>query len=374
MGRFRVFWGALLGCVVGVAVLLATGRLSIDWKPGLEAQSPRTERPVPADLTPDERNTIEIFQRTRGSAVFVTNTAMRRDYFTLNVVEVPQGSGSGFVWDDKGHIVTNYHVVQNGDAFSVTLADGKQYPATLVGVEPYKDLAVLRAEAPSAILVPLELGDSSTLLVGQKVLAIGNPFGFDQTLTTGIISALGREMKSVVGTTIQDVIQTDASINPGNSGGPLIDSRGRLIGLNTAIYSPTGTSLGIGFAVPVSHIKRVVPALISRGRVTHAGFGVELLPDIYAQRWGVQGVIIRGVQRGSAAERNDLQGMVQDQWGRVELGDVIVAVDGKKVATFDDLYTALEPHQPGERVTVRVRRGDRERNVEITLQEVRPSQ
>jgi S1-C subfamily serine protease len=369
MKRYPALWGALLGAVLG---LVAVFGLRTGWHesaPRLAAQPLAMERPLPAGLLADERNTIDIFRRTSPSVVFVTNTALRRDVFSLNVVEVPQGSGSGFVWDDRGHIVTNYHVVLNGNSFSVTLADSKQYEARLVGVEPYKDLAVLEIDASSEHLQPLELGDSNALVVGQKVLAIGNPFGLDQTLTTGIISAIGREMKSVAGTTIQDVIQTDASINPGNSGGPLIDSAGRVIGLNTAIYSPSGASAGIGFAVPVAAMKRVVPQLIETGHVTRAGLGVELLPDYYAQRMGVEGVIIRSVQPGGAADRAGLQGLRRNGW-QVVTGDVIVAVDGRKVQTFDDLYTALDPHKPGDRVVVRVRKGARERNVKVELQEV----
>jgi S1-C subfamily serine protease len=229
---------------------------------------------------------------------------------------------------------------------------------------------VLKIDAPSEHLRPLELGDSNALVVGQKVLAIGNPFGLDQTLTAGIISAIGREIKSVAGTTIQDVIQTDASINPGNSGGPLLDSSGRVIGLNTAIYSPSGASAGIGFAVPVAAMKRVIPELIATGHVTRAGLGVELLPDNYAQRWGVDGVIIRSVQRDGAADRAGLKGIQRVGWGQIIFGDIILSVDGHKVRTFDDLYTALDPHKPGDKVVVRVRDRDRERNVDIKLQEV----
>jgi S1-C subfamily serine protease len=348
--------------MAAAALLLAAAPLGAQMRPA--------ERPIPSGLLEDERNTIEVFRHCSASVAYVTNNAVQRDFFTADVVEVPQGSGSGFLWDTKGHVVTNFHVVQNGQAFSIALADGKHYNADLVGVEPFKDLAVLRIQSPPAGLVPLQLGDSDHLVVGQKVLAIGNPFGFDQTLTTGIISALGREMKSVAGTTIQDVIQTDASINPGNSGGPLLDSAGRVIGLNTAIYSPSGASAGIGFAVPVSAIQRVVPELIEHGKVTRAGLGVELLADYYAQRWGIEGVIIRDVRRGGAAAAADLQGVSTDRWGRISLGDVIVGVDGKPVKDFDDLYKALETHKPGDRVQVRVRRGERERNVSIKLEEI----
>jgi S1-C subfamily serine protease len=244
--------------------------------------------PVPADLLEDERNTIELFRRASGSVVYITTKERQRDFFTRNIMEIPRGSGSGFVWNRDGHIVTNFHVVQPGRTtpiYSVTLTDGTTYDAEVVGWEPEQDLAVLRIEAPREELQALDIGDSDRLVVGQKVLAIGNPFGLDQTLTTGIISALGREIRSVAGTTIQDVIQTDASINPGNSGGPLLDSSGRLIGVNTAIISPTGSSAGIGFAVPVNTVMRIVPQLIEFGDVKRAGLGVHILTlDAYQRR------------------------------------------------------------------------------------------
>src|SRR5262245_21910402 len=257
---------ALAAAVLGAALGLAAGA-----RQPAAAQAPATEAPIPPGLQPDERNTIELFRRTSRSVVFIVNNQLRRDYFSLNVFEVPRGSGSGFVWDTKGHVVTNFHVVQGGNSWSVTLADGKKYEAEVVGTEPNKDLAVLRIQAPATSLQPLERGESENLVVGQKVLAIGNPFGFDQSLTTGVISALGREIKSMNETTISDVIQTDASINPGNSGGPLLDSSGRLIGLNTAIYSPTGASAGIGFAVPVSVPRRAVPQIWSSGTCAAPG-------------------------------------------------------------------------------------------------------
>ena len=338
-----------------------------------EAQQPpaTNEAPIPAGLLPDERNTIEVFRRTSRSVVFIVNSQLQRDFFSLNAVEVPRGSGSGFVWDSKGHVVTNFHVIQGRDAmYKVTLADGQKYEAEFVGGEPNKDLAVLRIKAPAASLYPLERGDSENLVVGQKVMAIGNPFGLDQTLTTGVISALGREIQSVRQTAITDVIQTDASINPGNSGGPLIDSSGKLIGLNTAIYSPSGASAGIGFAVPVSVIKRVVPQIIEYGHVRRAGFGVALVPDNYARSWGVEGVVIQEAVRNGAAARAGLRGVVVDRFGNVQLGDIIVGIDGKPIRNYNDMYQALEQRRAGDRVKVRTRRDDRERDVDIELQEI----
>jgi S1-C subfamily serine protease len=334
--------------------------------------SAQVDQPIPPGLLEDERNTIDLFRKTAASVVFVTNTALQRDLF-MNVHEVQQGSGSGFIWDTEGHVVTNFHVVQGGRRFTVTLSDGNTYDATVVGAEANKDLAVLRIQAPSAALVPIEPGDSDQLVVGQKVLAIGNPFGLDQTLTTGIISALGREITSVMGTTIQDVIQTDAAINPGNSGGPLLDSRGRLIGVNTAIVSASGSSAGIGFAVPVATVMRVVPQLIESGHVKRAGLGITFFADTLTRRWGVKGVVIRDVVAGSAADRAGLRPAHVDRAGRVRFGDVIIGIDDAKIETYDDLYQAMDQHQAGDQVTVRVLRDDRETSIKLRLQELSES-
>jgi S1-C subfamily serine protease len=350
------------------AVVLAA---VVAWSGPGRAQKLTTEpQPVPSGLLQDELNTIEVFRRVSPAVVNITNKQLRRDIFTLNVLEIPRGTGSGFVWDRDGHIVTNAHVIAGGNAFSVTFSDGTSYDAKLVGQDPTKDLAVLRIEAPRGGLVPVVTGTSQNLVVGQKVLAIGNPFGLDQSLTTGVISALGREITSVAGTPVQDVIQTDASINPGNSGGPLLDSGGRLIGVNTMIYSTSGSSAGIGFAVPVATVMRIVPQLIREGRVTRAGLGITIFPDYLTQRWDVEGVPIRDVVRGSAAARAGLQGAEVDSWGRVRFGDIIVGIDGQTIENYAEMYTALDRHQPGDRVKVRYRRGERTRETDVTLQEV----
>ena len=335
------------------------------------AASPGEERPVPDDLLENERNTIEVFRRAAKSVVFVNNTQLRRSFFGLDIMQIPNGSGSGFVWDRKGHVVTNLHVLQGGDSFSITLANGERYDAEPVGVAPNKDLAVLRIDAPADQLQPVTLGESHNLVVGQKVLAIGNPFGLDHTLTTGVISALGREIRSVANTTIDDVIQTDASINPGNSGGPLLDSHGRLIGVNTAIASPTGASAGVGFAVPVGDVRRVIPQLIRHGRVQRAGLGVTLLPPHYARRWGVRGVIVRGVREGGPADRAGLRSLQVDRRGNVRSFDVIVAVEDAVIETYDDLFQALEDRKPGDVVDLRYRRGKEERGARLELQLLR---
>lgn len=345
---------------------LAVVALTILCSPSL---SRAQDSPLPSYLLEDERNTINVFQRASDSVVFITNSLRQQNLFSRNVMEVPRGSGSGFVWDRRGYIVTNAHVIQGGNSFLVTLHDGSVHDATRIGVDEFKDIAVLKIDTGNANLVPVNLGESENLLVGQKVIAIGNPFGLDRTLTTGVISALGREIQSVAGTTISDVIQTDASINPGNSGGPLLDSAGRLIGVNTSIFSTSGSSAGIGFAVPVSTVKRVVPQLVEKGRVSRAGLGVQVIEDDLARRWGIKGVIIREVVNGSAADRAGLKGSVVER-RRLQLGDIIIGIDDKTIAKYDDLYTSLDTRNAGERVKVRFLRGEDEREVWVELQAI----
>jgi len=318
-------------------------------------------------LLEDEANTVDVVRRTKNSVVFVTNIQFVRDFFFASEEAVPRGNGSGFVWDDRGHIVTNFHVIEDGDIFNVALPGGEQRRAKLIGREPNKDIAVLKIEGDLAGLFPLPMGASRDLQVGQKVIAIGNPFGFDHTVTTGIVSALGRSMPGAGGVTIRDMIQTDASINPGNSGGPLLNSAGELIGMNTMIISPSGASSGIGFAVPVDTIRKFVPEIIRNGKVVHPGLGVSLMSDQYARRVGVEGVAILEVPRGSAAARAGLEGLGRDRFGRLFLGDVVVAVDGTKVRSYDDLYTALEEHRIGDTVTLIVKRENKERTIRLAL-------
>ena len=331
---------------------------------------PRPVAQRPDDkLGADEQATIDVFSKFSRSAVHITSLETRRDRMTLNDAEIPQGVGSGFVWDQDGHIVTNYHVVQMGNSAAVTLNDNTTYPATLVGVAPDKDIAVLHIDAPPQKLLPLPIGQSATLRVGQKVLAIGNPFGLDQTLTTGVVSGLGREIKSVTQRSIFDVIQTDASINPGNSGGPLLDSAGRLIGINTAIYSPSGANAGIGFAVPVDTVNAIVPQLLKHGKVTRPGLGIAQVPDQTAMQNGIDGVAILRVTPGSAADRAGLVGVTQEPDG-LRVGDVIVKLDSTDIHRTSDLYRALDAHSVGDEVDVTlVNRGHR-RTVKVKLQAV----
>ena len=325
-------------------------------------------RPVTArgDLAEDERNTIDIFRNTSSSVVYITSIALRRNFFSLNAVEIPQGTGSGFVWDRRGHIVTNFHVMSKASRIEVTMADHSKWKASLVGVAPDKDLAVLRIDAPEKVLNPIPIGDSYDPLVGQKVFAIGNPFGLDQTITSGIISALGREINAITGRVIRNVIQTDAAINPGNSGGPLLDSAGRLIGVNTAIYSPSGAYAGIGFAVSVAEVNRVVPQLIRDGKLIKAGLGVTLADSRISQRLGIRGILIVDVVSGSGAESAGLRPTIQNR-GEIVLGDVIQKVDGKTIQSVEDLLEIMEERRVGDTVTVTIEREGRQTDVPVTL-------
>ncbi|MCY3825176.1 MAG: trypsin-like peptidase domain-containing protein [Nitrospinae bacterium] len=320
------------------------------------------------DLAAEEKSNIELFRLSSPSVVYITRLAMRRDRFSLNLFEIPQGTGSGFVWDDQGHIITNFHVIQGASVLRVTLADNSEWDARVVGMAPDQDLAVLFINAPKRRLKPIAIGQSANLQVGQRVFAIGNPFGLDQTLTTGIISALGREINGVSGRKISGVIQTDAAINPGNSGGPLLDSAGRLIGVNTAIFSPSGSNAGIGFAVPVNTVNRVVPQLLRHGRVIRPGLGIHVADRGTAQRFGIRGVLIIRVQKGSAAEGAGLRGTGRNREGRLVLGDVIVGVGEHSISSIDDLLDALDAHKVGDVVEVRLMREGSEMSISVKLQ------
>ncbi|HET7753050.1 MAG TPA: trypsin-like peptidase domain-containing protein, partial [Anaeromyxobacteraceae bacterium] len=269
--------------------------------------------------------------------------------------------------DAEGHVVTNYHVIQGASAARVALHDRSEYPATLVGVAPDQDTAVVRINAPPASLPPIRIGTSHDLQVGQKVFAIGNPFGLDFTLTTGIVSALGRTIPALTGRRIDDVIQTDAAINPGNSGGPLLDSSARLIGVNTQIASPSGASAGVGFAVPVDTVNSIVPQLLEHGRIVRPQLGVAVGNEALLRRAGIQGVLVMTVMRGSAAERAGLRGTYRTEDGVLVLGDIIQQVDGKVIASVEDLYGALARHSPGDVVKVHVLRDDRPLEIAVKL-------
>ncbi len=312
----------------------------------------------PTAKTEDERNTIAVFRGAAPSTVFVTQTRIVVD-FLGDEQEVPAGTGSGFVWDEAGHIVTNYHVVEGARALRVTFQNEKTFEGTLVGVEPRKDIAVVKVDAPRELLKPVVIAQHTSLEVGQKAIAIGNPFGLDHTLTTGVISALGRQVRGAGGVTIRDMIQIDAAINPGNSGGPLLDSSGSLIGMNTMIFSKSGAYAGIGFAVPATTIGRIVPQIIAKGHAEQLGFDVQIDPlGRLERRFGIRGVAVLAAPPGGAAARAGMQGITQTQQGLV-LGDVITGVDDQKIQDFDDLYNALDQRHPGDEVKVHVnRRGE----------------
>ena len=322
----------------------------------------------PGAILEDERNTIGVFRAAAKSTVFVTEKQMVVDYFRGQAMEVPAGSGTGFVWDRDGHVVTNFHVVKDARSLSVTFDDNRMFVARVVGVEPRKDIAVLRVDAPADALVPIGLPEKGQRLeVGQKAIAIGNPFGLDHTLTTGVISALGREVQGIGGVSIRDMIQTDAAINPGNSGGPLLDSSGHLLGMNTMIFSRTGSSAGIGFAVPASSIMRVVPQIIRTGRAEQIGLGIQIDPaQRLERRAGIDGVIVLSVVAGTPAAKAGIEGVDQTPNG-IRLGDVIVAIDGERIRNYDDLYNTLDKRRPGDKVELTVSKGGRARKVASEL-------
>lgn len=322
----------------------------------------------PSSLSQEELDTINVFENARRSVVYITNTALRRDFWSLNTFEVPQGSGSGFIWDNRGHIVTNFHVIYKADSIQVILDDQSRHEAKVIGLDPDHDLAVLQVSNRKKTFIPIARGNSTNLRVGQRVLAIGNPFGLDHTLTTGVVSALGRTIKSINERTIERVIQTDAAINPGNSGGPLLDSAGRLIGVNTQIISPSGAFAGIGFAVPVNTINRIVPQLIKFGKVIRPGLGISLIPDSVVERWGIKGLVIARIEPGGPASRAKLQSAREIQGGRIRLGDIITKVEGEAVRRIDDLATILDRHKVGDRIKVHIRRQGKAQSVSLTLQ------
>jgi S1-C subfamily serine protease len=356
---------------LAVGLLLGWLAYRMFFDRGTPIAEPRPVTPA-GDLAADEKATVELFKKVSPSVAYITTLAHRVDLFR-NVQEVPAGTGSGFIWDDAGHVVTNLHVVQKASGAQITLADHSTYDASLVGVAPNFDLAVLKINAPASKLPRIPwVGDSKDLQVGQKVFAIGNPFGLDQTLTTGIVSALGRTIPGAGGNPIDDVIQTDAAINPGNSGGPLLDSSGRLIGVNTAIYSPSGASAGVGFAVPVDTVNRVVPQLIKNGRVSRPELGAVFLDDRLNQaltrRIGKRGVLVMGVEPGSPAEKAGLR-PTQRLGGTLIPGDVILALNGKEAPSIGALNAQLEKCRPGEKVNLRLFRDGQEFDMPVTLGE-----
>ena len=323
-----------------------------------------------AELLQVETKTIDIYRKAVPSTVNVSNIKLARNSF-YGEVEIPQGAGSGFVYDSNGHIITNFHVVQGGNTFVVTFHnDPKQYKATIVGTAPEKDIAVLKLTEKPAKLSPIVFGSSKDLQVGQYSFAIGSPFGLDYTLTTGVISALGRKIDGIGGVKINDMIQTDAAINMGNSGGPLLDSSGLLIGMNTVIFSTSGSSAGLGFAVPADTIKMIVPQLIQHGRVIRPGLGIGIVPDSMKRRivGEDKGIIVSYVDEKGSAGKAGIKGMTQDRYGRTYLGDIILSVDGQDVNNLDDIYQVLETKKIGDEVMVKYRREGKILATKVKLQ------
>jgi S1-C subfamily serine protease len=385
---------------LGLALLLGLGLGAIMFKGGgisskQAAPSPVAEIPVqeplageglrPAELsteyTPEEAANISVYERLNEAVVNITTEVVAVNWF---MEPVPQdgGSGSGSIIDEKGYVLTNNHVVKDAYKLFVNLADGSRYEARVVGTDPENDLAVIKFDPPKGLrLKTISFGDSTRLKVGQKVLAIGNPFGLERTLTDGIVSGLGRPVQKDSTTVIRDMIQTDASINPGNSGGPLLNTRGEMIGINTMIYSPSGGSVGVGFAVPVNTARRIVPELIKNGMVKRGWIEIEpvqLFPELidYMKQNGFaatvdKGLLVSQVAKGSGADRAGIRGgSTAVRYGRSVFyvgGDIIVSVDGMKVSTIADLYSALEDNKPGDRIQVEYVRGGKRTTVEVVL-------
>ncbi len=361
--------------LVAILLLAVAGVMlqNAGFLPGFGGRAALESRPVTprGDLSDDEKSTIQIFREASPSVVHITTLSRQRDRLTFNVLEIPDGTGTGFIYDDAGHVVTNYHVIRTAQAARVMLADNSTWDARLIGFDPDKDLAVLKIDAPLGRLKKVAIGESTGLQVGQKVFAIGSPFGLDQTLTTGVISGLGREIESVGGRPIEGVIQTDAAINPGNSGGPLLDSAGRLIGVNTMIVSRSGAFSGIGFAVPVDIVNQVVPELIKSSRVERAGLGLKLVDDSLARRLGVtKGALVDRVIENSGAAAAGMKSTYLDEDDVIHLGDVVLEVADRTIHAAGDVSRALDGRKPGEEVTVVVQRGRARVALKVQLQAI----
>jgi S1-C subfamily serine protease len=373
MTRDRRFERLLLGLnAVLLALLLALGLWSF-WavipKPWRDLDPEAEPRPVTArgELAAFEATAIEVFRSAAPSVVHITTLVSATGPFGLDVQQIPEGTGSGLVWDKDGHIVTNFHVIREASGAVIVLADGSSWQGRLVGSYPAKDLAVLAIDAHGRQLQPITLGSSANLQVGQAVFAIGNPFGLDQTLTVGVVSALDREIGSVPGRAIRNVIQTDAAINPGNSGGPLLDSAGRLIGINSSILSPSGAFAGIGFAIPVDEVSRIVTQLIRYGTVIRPSLGVALAPNQLTRRLGLDGVLVMRLEPGGPGAGAGLRPTRRDLYGSIDLGDVILAIEDDATGSTEDFFAALEERAPGDEVTLTILRDGQRMTLPITL-------
>lgn len=362
---WRIWLMTALATVVSAAIIMFSQPLS--------AAAPRDASPravtARGELAADEKSTIALFERTRDSVVYISTSSVVQDFWSRDVMSVPRGTGSGFIWDDAGHVVTNYHVIEGASEATIKLADGTDYKCSLVGASPAHDIAVLKIGSGYKRPPPVPLGTSHDLKVGQKVFAIGNPFGLDWTLTSGIVSALNRSLPGERGSLVEHLIQTDASINPGNSGGPLLDSAGRLVGINTAIYSPSGTSAGIGFAVPVDTVNRVVPQLIRLGKYVRPSLGLRMDDDINQRLTNaleVHGVVVLRSATGKLAA--GLQETTLSRDGNIFLGDIITMVNGKPVETVHQLAVLLDELQVGDTVALTLLRKGKRVTLEARLQ------
>lgn len=395
-GSQRPHERSVLPRLLPYVLMLVVGYLAAVWYGQWKSTRLHDPNAVPRPITPrgdlaeDEKTTIDLFRENSAAVVFITTTTVQYDLFSLNETELSRGTGSGIVWNEDGHVVTNYHVIASADRAQVTLSDQSSWDAKIVGRAPGKDLAVLKIGAPIEKLRPIILGGSNDLQVGQKVYAIGNPFGLDQTLTTGIISALDRKITTNERTssvnarrTIDGVIQTDAAINPGNSGGPLLDSAGRLIGVNTAIYSPSGAYAGVGFAIPVDTVNRIVPALIRDGRILRPTIGIAPFGDQMIRQFDLTGVLVKDVEPNSPAMLVGIQPTqaIGYQSGmrvryRFRYGDLIVAANETPIRDLNDWFTFLESQSVGDEVTLTIIRGlrtpkERKQEVKVVLEETR---
>ena len=367
---------AFASALLAATTVLGVQQLSGHFQPFSSAASAPVAGVPDPSLATDEQNNIDVYKATAPGVVYIQSTTTVRDFFGMFAQE-REGAGSGSIIDEQGDILTNYHVIADSEKLTVSFGSGRNYPAKVVGKDPDTDLAVIRLlQPPKEALTVVPLGDSDKLIVGQKVLAIGNPFGLDRTLTTGVISGLQRPIRAENNRQIEGAIQTDAAINPGNSGGPLLDSHGRMIGINSQIESPSGASAGVGFAIPVNIAKRIVPELVRNGSVQRPSLSITSrnVEDLgrQAQLPVPDGVLIWTVRAGGAAANAGLKGLAQTEEGDVELGDIIVAIDGVKISNNDDLYRLLDKHQIGDTVNVEVIRRGRRTTVPVRLAETVP--
>ena len=367
---------AFASALLAATTVIGVQQLSGHFQPFSSAASAPVAGVADPSLATDEQNNIDVYKASAPGVVYIQSTTTVRDFFGMFAQE-REGAGSGSIIDEQGDILTNYHVIADSEKLTVSFGSGRNYPAKVVGKDPDTDLAVIRLlQPPKEALTVVPLGDSDKLIVGQKVLAIGNPFGLDRTLTTGVISGLQRPIRAENNRQIEGAIQTDAAINPGNSGGPLLDSHGRMIGINSQIESPSGASAGVGFAIPVNIAKRIIPELVRNGSVQRPSLSITSrnVEDLgrQAQLPVPDGVLIWTVRAGGAAANAGLKGLAQTEEGDVELGDIIVAIDSQKISNNDDLYRLLDKHQIGDTVNVEVIRRGRRTTVPVRLTETVP--